>query len=337
MDGFMQKKIGIGLLGAGRIGEIHAKNLFNSKNAMLVAIADINQDRANYLSQEYGINNVVGSPEELIGLPEVNAVLICSSTDTHLKYIIEAAKAGKHIFCEKPLALDLNEIDEALKIVQASGVKLQVGFNRRFDPEFSAAKKLISEKSVGEVLQIKITSRDPGPPPAEYIKISGGLFCDMAIHDFDMARFLTGSEVSEVYSLGSCMIDPIIGTLGDIDTAMTLLKFENGAVVMIDNCRATNYGYDQRLEIFGKGGMIQVDNKRPHEIVLTSDLGSKKEKPLHFFLERYEESYKRELNAFLNSLENKTPIECDGIDGKMAIKIALAAQKSLEENRPVKL
>jgi myo-inositol 2-dehydrogenase/D-chiro-inositol 1-dehydrogenase len=329
-------KLGIGLIGAGRIGEIHAKNLFNSKQANLVAIADINKDRADFLSKEYGINKVVSSPEELISLPEIQAVLICSSTDTHLKYIIEAAKAGKHIFCEKPLALDLNEIDEALKIVHAAGVKLQVGFNRRFDPEFSSAKKIIQE-NLGEVLQIKITSRDPGPPPAEYIKISGGLFCDMAIHDFDMARFLTGSEVTEVYSMGSCRIDPQIGNLGDIDTAITTLKFENGAMVVIDNCRATNYGYDQRLEIFGKGGMIQVDNKRPHEIILTSQMGSKKEKPLHFFLQRYEESYKIELNSFLNSLENKTPIECDGIDGKMAIKIALSAQKSLEENRPIKL
>jgi myo-inositol 2-dehydrogenase/D-chiro-inositol 1-dehydrogenase len=159
----------------------------------------------------------------------------------------------------------------------------------------------------------------------------------MAIHDFDMARFLTGSEVTEVYSMGSCRIDPQIGNLGDIDTAITTLKFENGAMVVIDNCRATNYGYDQRLEIFGKGGMIQVDNKRPSDIILTSQLGSKKEKPLHFFLQRYEESYKIELNSFLNSLEMKTPIECDGIDGKMAIKIALAAQKSLEENRPIKL
>lgn len=332
----MEKKIGIGLIGAGRIGEIHAKNLSNSKRATLIAISDINKERSNFLCKEYGIKKMVNSPEELIGLPEIEAVLICSSTDTHIKYIIDAAVAGKHIFCEKPLALDLKEIDEALKVVQATGVNLQVGFNRRFDPEFSSAKKIIHE-SLGEILQIKITSRDPGPPPAEYIKISGGLFCDMAIHDFDMARFLTGSEVSEVFSIGGCRIDPQIGKLGDIDTAITTLKFENGAMVVIDNCRATNYGYDQRLEIFGKGGMIQVDNKRPHEIILTSELGSKKEKPMHFFLERYEESYKIELESFLNSLENKTPIECDGIDGKMAIKIALAAQKSFEENRPVKL
>ncbi len=324
----------IGLIGAGRIGEIHAKNIFQTKNAKLIAISDINTERAKILSEEF--NAKVLSADEIIQNSEIDAVLICSSTDTHLNYIIEAAKAGKHIFCEKPLALNLNEIDEALKIVQACGVKLQVGFNRRFDPEFSSAKKLISE-SLGAVLQIKITSRDPSPPPVEYIKTSGGLFCDMAIHDFDMARFLTGSEVSEVFSMGSCRIDPQIGNLGDIDTAITTLKFENGAMVVIDNCRATNYGYDQRLEIFGKGGMIQVDNKRQNEIILTSDWGSKKEKPLHFFLERYEESYKRELNSFLNSLEKQTPIECDGIDGKMAIKIALAAQKSLEENRPVKL
>jgi myo-inositol 2-dehydrogenase / D-chiro-inositol 1-dehydrogenase len=327
-------KIKIGLIGAGRIGEIHAKNIFGSKNAKLMAISDINKERSKKLADEFGAQSI--SADEIIQNFEIDAVLICSSTDTHLKYIIDAAKAGKHIFCEKPLALDLREIDEALKIVQAAGVKLQVGFNRRFDPEFSSAKKLIHE-SLGEVLQIKITSRDPGPPPSEYIKNSGGLFCDMAIHDFDMARFLTGSEVSEVFSMGSCRIDPQIGVLGDIDTAITTLKFENGAMVVIDNCRATNFGYDQRLEIFGKGGMIQVDNKRPHEIVLTSELGSKKEKPLHFFLERYDESYKRELNAFLNSLENQSPIECDGIDGKMAIKIALAAQKSLEENKPVKL
>ncbi|HDI11749.1 MAG TPA: inositol 2-dehydrogenase [Candidatus Acetothermia bacterium] len=333
-----RQKIGIGIIGAGRIGRLHAENLVRRMpGAEVVAVADVVQEAAEQCAKELGIPKAYGEPGPIFEDPSIDAVLICSSTDTHARFIEQAARAGKHIFCEKPIALDLEEIDRALDAVKKAGVFLQVGFNRRFDPSFSAAKEAVAAGKIGRPHLLKITSRDPAPPPIEYIKVSGGIFLDMTIHDFDMARFLMGEEVVEVYAAGAVLVDERIGEAGDIDTAVVTLRFASGALGVIDNSRRAVYGYDQRVEVFGERGMVRVENPKPHQAVVSNAEGDYGPPLLHFFVERYTESYVRELSAFVEAIQKGEEPPVTGRDGKIPVVMGYAAKRSLEEGRPVRL
>lgn len=330
--------LNIGLIGAGRIGQLHARNIVQRvDNASLVAITDVHLEAARTCAEDLNIPNVVGSHVAIFADPTIDAVLICSSTDTHAQFIIEAARAGKHIFCEKPIAFDLPEIEEALSAVEKAGVKLQIGFNRRFDANAVRIKAGIENGEVGKVHRLHIISRDPSPPPAEYVKRSGGMFVDMTIHDFDMARFLMGCEATEIYTAAGVMVNPEFEALGDVDTAVITMKFENGAIVTIDNSREAVYGYDQRMEVFGSGGSIESANHLPNQVKRRSAETIQTEKPLFFFLERYNDSFVVELQAFVDAIENNTDVPVSGKDGLMPVVMGIAARQSYDENRPIAL
>ncbi len=330
------KKLKLGVIGTGRIGKVHIATLVQSvPQAEVVAIADINPDAANEVAKAFGISNVFDNYSEVINHPEVDAVVICSPTDTHAQYIVAAAKAGKHIFCEKPVDLSLEVIQDALDAVAKAGVKLMVGFNRRFDPNFSKLKQLVGDDKIGDPHILKITSRDPAPPPAEYSAVSGGMFMDMTIHDFDMARYIVGSEVTEVYTNATVLVDPEIGKAGDVDTAIITLTFANGAIGVIDNSRKAVYGYDQRVEIFGSKGMACADNNYPENHRYYAADGVHSSLPLNFFMDRYLEAYANEMKIFCDSVVNDLPLPVSGIDGLKSVAIALAAKKSYLENRKV--
>ena len=334
----MAKKLKVGVLGAGRIGRLHVANLTSRIPGVEVrAVSDIFAEAAEKCAADFGIPAAAKDPMEVIGDPEIDAVLICSSTDTHADLIIAAAAAGKQIFCEKPIALGLEKIDASLDAVERAGVKLQIGFNRRFDSNYRRVHDLVREKAIGDLHILRITSRDPAPPPIEYVKVSGGIFLDMMIHDFDMARFIAGSEVDEVYAVGAVRIDPAIGTAGDIDTAVVTLRFKNGVIGTIDNSRRAVYGYDQRVEAFGSAGMAESANRRPNEVRISSAAEVREDLPLNFFVERYTESYVTELTSFVDSVVNNKPTPVNGLDGKMPVAIGYAAKRSLEEHRPVAL
>lgn len=334
----MGKKLKIGIIGAGRIGKLHAENIMNHvPQAELVAIADVFVDQIKDWAEGLGIKTVTKDYKDILNNSEIEAVLICSPTNTHADFIIEAAKAGKHIFCEKPIDLSADRVKAALNAVKAAGVKLQIGFNRRFDHNHKAVRDAVAEGKVGQPHIIQITSRDPAPPPIEYVKASGGLFLDMTIHDFDMARYLAGSEVEEVYAAGAVLVDPAIGEAGDIDTAVITLKFENGAIGVINNSRRATYGYDQRVEVFGSNGSAEDLNDTPSTRIISNADGIIGEKPKYFFLERYNDSFIEEMKEFVNAVLNDTATPVTGEDGLKPVLIALAAKKSLEENRPVKI
>ncbi|NLO83077.1 MAG: inositol 2-dehydrogenase [Clostridiales bacterium] len=334
----MERKIKLGVIGAGRIGKLHAENIiFSIPNAELKAVADIYTDRIKNWAHGLGIKNVYSDYREILEDPEIDAVMICSSTDTHAQIIIEAAEAGKHIFCEKPIDFDVDHIYQALDAVEKAGVKLQIGFNRRFDHNFRKVQELVKEGKIGEPHIIKITSRDPAPPPIEYVRVSGGIFLDMTIHDFDMARYLSGSEVVEVYTNAAVLVDPAIGKEGDVDTAVITLKFANGALGVIDNSRKAVYGYDQRVEVFGSKGCITVSNDTPTSAVLSTEDGVLSDKPKYFFLERYKDSFIEEVKEFVDSIINDREPPVTGIDGLKPVLIALAAKKSCETGMPVKV
>ncbi len=332
------KKVNLGVIGAGRIGRIHARNLkFQIPGARLLAVADVAEESARKLAEELEIPTWEKDYRRLLASGDIQAVAICSSTDTHAQIIIEAAKAGKHIFCEKPIALEMDKIDQALAAVEKAGVKLQVGFNRRFDPSFQRAKEVVGSGKIGIPQLLRISSRDPQPPPLDYIKASGGLFLDMMIHDFDMARFLMGEEVTELMATGHCLIDPAIGKCGDIDTAVVLLKFRSGALGTIDNSRQSVYGYDQRIEVFGSKGSVVVENKTPTEVTIHSADSIQSDKPLYFFLERYQEAYLAEMNQFITCiLEDKKP-SVGGLDGRISVVMGYAAMESLNTGTYVKI
>jgi myo-inositol 2-dehydrogenase / D-chiro-inositol 1-dehydrogenase len=332
-----QNHLRFGVIGAGRIGKIHAENLATRiSGATVAAIADVNLEAAQDLADHLQV------PAErdyhtLLSNPGIDAVAICSSTDTHADIVVEAAQAGKHIFCEKPIDLGLQKIDAALEAVEKARVKLQIGFNRRFDPNFRKIRRMIAEDKVGRLHLLKITSRDPAPPPLSYIKVSGGMFLDMTIHDFDMARYLSGSEVEEVYTTAGVMVDPAIGDVGDVDTAIITLHFANGAMGTIDNSRQAIYGYDQRVEVFGSKGMIQAQNNTADRDVYFDGEGVHSAKPLYFFLERYMESFVAEMKEFMQSIRENTPPPVTGIDGRIPVVMGMAAKKSYLEHRPVRL
>ena len=331
-------KLKLGVIGTGRIGKVHIATLVQSvPQAEVIAIADTDLKSANEVASRFGVTSVFSNYMDVIRHPDVEAVVICSPTNTHAKYLVDAAKAGKHIFCEKPVDLSLEVIKGALEEVKKAGVKLMVGFNRRFDPNFAKVKQLVTDGKIGEPHILKITSRDPAPPPAEYSAVSGGMFMDMTIHDFDMARYIAGSEVTEVYTKASVMVDPAIGRAGDVDTAIIILTFENGAMGVIDNSRKAVYGYDQRVEIFGSKGMVCTDNNFPENHRYYSTDGIHGSLPLNFFMDRYIEAYANEMKIFCDAVMNNLQLPVSGIDGLMSVAIAIAAKKSHLEHRPVKL
>jgi myo-inositol 2-dehydrogenase / D-chiro-inositol 1-dehydrogenase len=328
----------IGVIGAGRIGKLHAENLVRRiPEARVLAIADVIPTAAQETAARLGIPTATADYREILANPDIQAVAICSATDTHAQIIVEAAQAGKHIFCEKPIDHSLDKIDRALAAVDQAGVKLQIGFNRRFDPNFQAVREAITAGQIGEPQILHITSRDPGPPPIEYIKVSGGIFLDMTIHDFDMVRFLMDSPVTEVFAAGSVLVDPAIGQAGDVDTAVVTLRFESGAIGIIDNSRKAVYGYDQRVEVFGSKGAISSENNTAFRATLSDESGVHQPKPLFFFLERYNEAYIQEMRSFIDAVASGKPVPVSGADGRAPVVIGLAAWKSLRENRPVKL
>jgi myo-inositol 2-dehydrogenase/D-chiro-inositol 1-dehydrogenase len=332
------KQLRVGIIGAGRIGKVHAETLaFRLPEARTLAIADVNHEAAQAVAAHCGIPTVAESSEEIFANPEIEAVLICSSTNTHADLIIQAAKAGKHIFCEKPIAHSLSQIDGALEAVEQAGVKLQIGFNRRFDANFARVRQAVESGEIGTPRMMHIISRDPAPPPLSYIRVSGGMFMDMTIHDFDMARFLIGDEVEEVYTAGAVMVDPEIGEAGDLDTALIVLRFRNGVIGTIDNSRQAAYGYDQRVEILGSRGSIATENRYPNQAVVSTATEVRKDLPLNFFMDRYTESYAGEVRAFVQAVREDRPTLVAGADGLVAVVMGLAARKSYDEHRPVRL
>ncbi len=334
----MSKTLRIGIIGGGRIGKVHGANLTTRVAGVKVKVlADPYADeKLESWAAGQGINRVIKDYKEILADPDIDAVLICSPTDTHAAISQEAARAEKHVFCEKPLDQDPDVIRETLKVVKEAGVVFQIGFNRRFDHNFRGLRDKVADGSVGDVHLLRITSRDPEPPPASYVRVSGGLFLDMAIHDFDMARFLTGSEVVKVHAAGAVLVDPAIGREGDIDTAITTLWFENGALGVIDNSRKAVYGYDQRAEVFGSKGCAESSNDTPSTVAFSDAEGVKSEKPLFFFLERYAESFAEELRDFVKAVNEGADVP--GRDAALnSVLIALAAKKSLETGGPVEV
>ncbi|WP_376796807.1 inositol 2-dehydrogenase [Thermogemmatispora sp.] len=332
------EQLKVALIGAGRIGRLHARHLTTRiPRVRLLAVADACLEAAESCAREYGIARYCPDYREVLADPQVEAVLVCSPTSTHARLIEEAAHAGKHVFCEKPLALDLQAIDQALAAVERAGVKLQIGFNRRFDANFRRVRQAVEQGEIGLPLMLHITSRDPAPPPVDYLRVSGGLFLDMTIHDFDMARFLLASEVEEVFALAHSLNEPEIAMVGDVAHAAVTLRFVNGTIATISNSRRASYGYDQRVELLGSEGSIAVDNVYPNTALISDRHGVRRDLPLPFFMERYGESFAAELQAFVEAVLDNRPVPVSGHDGRISVAIALAAQRSLLEHRPVPL
>ena len=332
-------KVRIGLLGAGRIGKLHGTNLVNFvPDAEVVVVADpfMNADMEAW-AESLGIPKCTKNADEVFTDPDVDAVFICSSTDTHAEFIMKAAKAGKDIFCEKPIHTDISKIKEAIAATEEAGVKLQVGFVRRFDRSHKAVRDVAVSGDLGKVYVVKVTSRDPEGPPMSYVEVSGGIFNDMMIHDFDMVRYLSGSEVTEVTAVGAVLTDPGYAKYDDVDTAIVTLKFANGAIGVIDNCRTAPYGYDQRVEVHCEKGCVQDRNNLENEAFISRGDGVISAKPTWFFLERYNDAFVQEEKDFIDCIINDKPVPVDGNDGLQPVRIALAAKKSLKEGRAVKL
>ena len=331
--------INVGIIGAGRIGKVHVQSICTQvPDAKVKMLADpFLTDETAAWAKDMGVAQVTKDYKEVLADPEIDAVLICSSTDTHSPISVEAIKAGKHVFCEKPIDHDIDKIQEVIDALKGSKVKYQVGFNRRFDHNFEAVRDAVAAGKVGDIHVIKVTSRDPEPPSAEYVKVSGGMFLDMTIHDFDMVRFLAGCNATEVYTEAAVLVDPAIGEAGDVDTAVITLKMENGAIAVIDNSRKAVYGYDQRAEVFGSKGMVATGNDTASAAVLSNENGVTGEVPLHFFLERYMAAYAKEVKCFIDAIVNDTETPLGVMDGLEPVLMGLAAKKSMEEHRPVKI
>lgn len=334
-----KRPLRVGILGVGRIGQVHVQGVQRT-SAVIHCIHQPAQeklyDQAENIAKKFGIPQWTNDASELLSHPEVEAVIICSPTDKHAEQIIEAAKHKKHIFCEKPVDLELDAVNKAIKATEDAGVKLMIGFQRRFDVNFLRIKEAIDRDEIGKVNMIRITSRDPGPPSVSYIKSSGGLFRDMTIHDFDMARFLVGDEVEEVYTMAKS-VNPDIAAAGDIDNAVVLLKFCNGVICYIENSREAVYGYDQRVEVLGSKGSVACGNIHANQVVVSTNESVRRDLPLHFFLERYMDAYIAEMEAFVRVCTTDAPVPVGGDAGREALLLALAASKSLAENRCVKV
>ncbi|HML15996.1 MAG TPA: inositol 2-dehydrogenase [Bryobacteraceae bacterium] len=332
-----RNKLQLGVFGVGRIGKIHIGNLASRiPTAEVTILADVFPLELAAVAARFNVARTVSDYREALKLADLDAVVICTPTATHYQMILDAAAAGKHIFCEKPIDMSVDRIKQINAEVKKHGVQLMVGFNRRFDPNFLKVRELVKSGKIGEPQLLRITSRDPSAPSEEYLRASGGLFLDMTIHDFDMARYLAGSEVVEVYARANALTDPVFQKLNDWDTAVTTLTFANGALGTIDNSRKAVYGYDQRVEVFGSNGMATVKNNTPDNHVYLDAAGTHSALPLHFFMERYTESYLNEMQAFVDSVQNGTPVPVTGHDGLMAVAIGLAAAKSVRENRAIK-
>ncbi len=332
--------LGVGVIGAGRIGLVHLEALASCESAKAVIISNPTVAKAEAAAAKYKLDAFTGEADEVINHPDVEAVWICSPSSFHADQIKACAAAGKHVFCEKPIATDLPETIEAINACNAAGVKLMTALQRRFDPNFMRVKQAITEGEVGDIVQVKLCSRDPSPPPFEYVKGGGGIFKDMAVHDLDMARFLMASEPVEILAVGSCQIDKAIEVLEGpeaFDTATVLMKFANGKDAMIDVCRQAPYGYDQRAEVLGQKAMIQTDNNYPNTArIFSSSFTGNADMPYDFFMSRYKEAYVQETLAFVDALVNDKPSPCSGEDGLVALVMAIAAGKSADEKRWVK-
>jgi len=333
----MTRKVKIAVIGTGRMGSVHVRNIARLiPEADLVAVCDIRLEVAQAVADECGIQRVVKDYHDLLADPDIEAILIASSTDTHAFIMKDVAAAGKHIFCEKPLALELDKIDEALAAVEKARVKLQVGFNRRFDKSFQRVKEIVDSGEIGRPCILRITNRDPDFPAMEFLRVSGGIFLDLAIHDFDMVRFQLG-EVVEIYAAGGVLIEPKLNEFNDIDTDVVVLKFANGAVGTIDNSRKAVYGYDQRLEVFCSNGTAMANNEAETVTVKGNQDGFLSAKPPYFFMQRYSPCYVEEVRQFINCVRLDQPTPTTGVDGRAAVVLGYAAWKSLRENRPVKI
>lgn len=333
------KKIVVGVLGAGRIGQVHMNAMKLNPNVRIKTVADafINEKIEKAL-KPLGVEYITKDANEIFKDEEIDAVFICSPTDTHYKFSISGIDKNKHVFCEKPVDMDLGRIKDVQSKLNKSSIVYQVGFNRRFDHNFRSIRDTVQKNKIGTPQMIRITSRDPAPPPIEYIKNSGGIFMDMMIHDFDMARYQTGSEVLEVYAIADALVDKNIAKVGgDVDSAIVTLKFKNGMIGLIENCRQAAYGYDQRVEVLGTKGAVSIDNDTSSTLTLSNTTGVIKEKPLHFFLERYKDAYMLEQQYFFDAIRKNKKAPCGIDDGYESTRLAYAAAKSLKEHRPVGL
>ena len=327
--------VNFALFGAGRIGKIHGGNVSRHPHARLVALCDPLLQNADPLATALGCQQ--WRQEEIFASDQIDAVLICSATDTHADLIEQAVACGKHVFCEKPIDLSLKRVRRVCKAVSASNSTSMVAFNRRFDPNFQLLRQRIDAGDIGDVELVSIISKDPSPPPVSYIKASGGLFRDMTIHDFDMARFLLRDEIIEVSAQASCLVDPAIGDAGDVDTAVVTLKTKNGKLAQISNSRRARFGYDQRIEVHGSRGMVEARNVNESTVVNHTESGVSGAKPLYFFLERYEAAYRLELDSFVRSLSGEEVVLPDMDDGLQALLMAEASLISVEQGRAVSL
>ena len=327
--------IKVGLLGAGRIGKVHAKAIASHEQSQLVAVSDYVHDNADVLATRYGAKAC--SSEEIIADTSIDAVLIATSTDTHADYIEAATKAGKSVLCEKPVDLSLVRARACLEKARANAQPVMVGFNRRFDPSFAAMKVAVDAGDIGRTELLSITSFDPAPPPISYIKVSGGMFRDMTVHDFDMANFLMGDLPETISAVGSSLVDPDIGAAGDIDTAVVTLSYKDGRMAVIKNSRRAAYGYDQRVELLGSSGLLKVDNQTENHLVRSDASGVTSARPTHFFLERYMPAYEIEWAAFAEAISSNSRLPVSLEDGVTALAMAEAAVKSLQSGQVVRL
>lgn len=327
--------VNFAILGAGRIGQVHARAVSATPGAHLVAIADPMAEAAGKVADAYGCD--IRTIDEIAASDDVHAVAICTPTNTHSDLIEQFAKAGKAVFCEKPIDLSLSRVKNCLKTVEAEGATLMVGFQRRFDPDFQALKRAIDEGRIGEVEMVTLTSRDPGPPPVAYIKTSGGIFRDMTIHDLDVARWLLGEEVETVLAAASVLTDPGIGEAGDYDSVNLILRTASGKQCTITNSRRATYGYDQRIEVLGSKGVVAAENHREANIEIADGSGYTRPPLLDFFMTRYVNAYANEIGAFVEAIANGSPMPTTGQDGLLALALADAALKSVEEGRAVKV
>lgn len=332
------KKLNIGIIGLGRIGQMHLKNISTLPEMYNVTwIADPYSDKIEELAKDYNVPNTAKDYHEILNDPSVDCILCAAATNMHAEIIKASAKAGKDILCEKPIDTDINRIKDLLKYVDKCHIKLQIGFNRRFDHNFAQIRNYVKKGVLGTPQIVKISSRDPEPPTMDYVKVSGGLFFDMMIHDLDLIRYLSDSEVTELTAKGAVLVDPNIGKLGDIDTAIVTLKFKNGALGEIDNSRQAVYGYDQRAEVFGPKGMAKADNDRKSTVELDVKDNTSLDKMPWFFIDRYKQAYLDELKSFYESVAEDKPLVVSGVDGLRAVQLADACKKSFETGKTVKV
>ncbi|MEN8163572.1 MAG: inositol 2-dehydrogenase [Acidobacteriota bacterium] len=325
----------VGLIGVGRIGRMHAENLIQISEARLKAVASPHLDQV--WAETLGIPVRTTDFDVVLGDPEIEAVVIAASSDLHIELIRRTAEAGKHIFCEKPVAFEPGPIEEILKITNDRGIRLQVGFNRRFDPSILKASEIVRDGEIGDIHTVRVTNRDPIPPDIDFVKRSGGLFFDFTVHDFDAVRFLSGSEIVELFAVGEVLVDPRIGAAGDIDTAVITLRLANGALAVIDNSRHAVYGQDQRFEVFGSSGSVACDNTRATFTSTSTTEGVFSERLHGSFGDRYQEAFVAELRDFVRCVsEGETPA-VGAEDALAAVRAAHAARRSLKENRPIRL